>query len=168
MLNYDSRVVNFGDDFKWKYDQQFIRPTLDSKTFTGKVFEKPQWEEFRERMLSHPEDTTLRTNTQIQIAMPKKLTQEVRHWVVGGKVITSSVYRRGSFLIYDGMVDQDSIDYAQKMVDIFQLSKSFVIDTGLTENGWKIIECGSISCCGFYDADMQKIIMNLEEEYGQL
>ena len=46
------------------------------------------------------------------------------------------------------------------------LAKCFVIDVGLTPNGWKIIECGSISCAGFYDANMQTLIMALEDAYN--
>ncbi len=162
LLNYDSRVVNFGDDFEWEYDQHFIRPCLDSKSFTGKVFEKEDWIEFKNRMLSNPDDTTLRIDSKIQVAIPKRITQEVRCWVVKGKIITQSTYRRGSFLVYDNIVDQDAIDFAQKMVDIYQLADTFVIDVCLTNNTWKIVECGSTSCAGFYDADMQKLIMALE------
>lgn len=167
LLNYDSKVVKFGEDFEWKFDQQFIRPCLDSKSFTGKVFDKEEWDSFRQRMLDNQDDTTLRKDTLIQVAVPKKLTQEVRCWVIGGKVITQSTYRRGSFLVYDNMVDQDAIDFAQQMVDIFQLAEAFVIDVCLTPYGWKIVECGSISCAGFYDADMQKIVMALEDEFNQ-
>lgn len=163
LLNYDSKVVDFGSDFIWEYEEQFIRPCLDSKSFTGKVFDREKWIEFRDRMLSHPDDTTLRYESKIQVAKPKKITQEVRCWVVNGRVITQSTYRRGSFLIYDNIVDQDAIDFAQRMVDIYQLAETFVIDVCLTENGWKIVECGSTSCAGFYDADMQKLIMALEE-----
>jgi hypothetical protein len=166
LLNYDSRVIKFGDDFEWFYDQHFIRPCLDSKAFTGKVFDKGSWYEFKNRMLDHPEDTTLRPDTMIQVATPKKLTQEVRCWVVDGKIVTQSTYRRGSFLIYDNIVDLDAIEFAQSMVDIYQLAKTFVIDVGLTENGWKIIECGSTSCAGFYDADMQKLVMAIEDSYS--
>jgi len=176
LLNYDSRVVRFGDDFKWKYDQQFIRPCLDSKTFVGKVFEKHIWEDLKKRTFHHNKEMRkefgdeypilLTEDTLIQVASPKKLTQEVRFWVVDGKIITQSTYRRGSFLSYDNIVDQDAIDFAQSMVDIFQLAKTFVIDLALTPEGWKIIECGSTSCAGFYDADMQKLIMSLEESYN--
>jgi hypothetical protein len=167
LLNYDSRIVNFGDDFEWLYEEQFIRPCLDSKSFTGKVFDKEDWETFKKRMLDHPSDTTLRHDSQIQVAVPKRITQEVRCWVVNGKIITQSTYRRGSFLVYDNIVDQDAIDFAQAMVDIFQLAETFVIDVCLTERGWKIVECGSTSCAGFYDADMQKLVMALEDYYNK-
>jgi hypothetical protein len=165
LLNYDSRVINFGNDFVWEYDQQFIRPCLDSKSFTGKVFEKTEWDEFKKRMLDHPEDTTLRQDSRIQVAMPKRITQEVRCWVVNGKIVTQSTYRRGSFLVYDNIVDNDALEFAQAMVDLYQLAETFVIDVCLTDNGWKIVECGSTSCAGFYDADMQKLVMALEEMY---
>ena len=165
LLNYDSRVVNLKDDFEWEYDQQFLRPCLDSKTFTGRVFEKEEWISLRDRMLDHPDTFTISDDTKIQVAVPKKITQEVRFWIVGGKVITQSTYRRGSFLAYDNVVDQDAIDFAENMTKIFQLAPAFVMDLALTPFGWKIIECGSVSCAGFYDADMQKILMALENEY---
>jgi hypothetical protein len=175
LLNYDSRVVRFDDDFDWEYDQQFIRPCLDSKTFVGKVFEKHIWKDLKWRTYHHNTEMRkefgedypilLTEDTLIQVSMPKKITQEVRCWVVDGKIVTQSTYRRGSFLVYDNIVDQDALDFAQSMVDVFQLAKAFVIDVCLTENGWKIVECGSISCAGFYDADMQKIIMALEKTF---
>lgn len=175
LLNYDSRIFKFGDDFNWKYDQHFIRPCLDSKAFVGKVFEKDQWTTLKERTFYNNKKSIeefgndypliLNEDTLIQVATPKNITQEVRCWVINGKIITQSTYRRGSFLCYDNVVDNDAIQFAQSMVDVFQLAKCFVIDVGLTTDGWKIIECGSISCAGFYDADMQKIIMSLQDAY---
>ena len=166
LLNYDSRIVKIGDNFKWECDEQFIRPTLDTKIFTGKVFNKTEWIEFLERLFTPGNVTTATKNSLIQVSKTKNNTQEVRVWVVDGKIITQSIYRRGSFLLYDNIVDQDALNFAQEMIDIFQIAKTFVIDVCLTENGWKIVECGSTSCAGFYDADMQKIIMALEDAYN--
>lgn len=162
LLNFDSRVVPFGSDFEWQFEQQFIRPCLDSKSFTGKVFDKEEWDAFKTRMLSNPNDTTLRADSMIQVARPKRLTQEVRCWVVNGKIVTQSTYRRGSFLVYDNVVDRDCLWFTRNMLDIYQLAETFVIDVCLCENEWKIIECGSTSCAGFYDADIQKLVMGLE------
>jgi hypothetical protein len=149
LLNYDSKIMKIGElkDFD---GEKFIRPCLDSKIFTGKVFNKYDWEE-----------------THIQVANPKDITQEVRFWIVDGKIVTQSTYRRGSFLIYDDIVDQDSIDFVQKMIKLYEVEKCFTIDVCLTiDNEWKIVECGSVSCAGFYDADMQKLIIALENAYN--
>jgi hypothetical protein len=51
------------------------------------------------------------------------------------------------------------------MVDRFQVADAFVIDVCLTDNGWKVIECNCINSAGFYDADIQKIIISLENFY---
>jgi len=48
------------------------------------------------------------------------------------------------------------------MVDKFQIARTFTIDVCLSNDEWKIVECGSTACAGFYDADIQKIIMALE------
>lgn len=164
LLNYDSRVFEIMDDFEWIYDQHFIRPCLDSKVFTGKVINKEDWKTFRDNLFKG-DSTSLTEHTKIQVAVPKKITQEVRCWVVDGKIVTASTYRRGTFLYYDEIVDADILEYAQKMVDIFQLAKTFVIDIALVHGEKKIIECGSTSCAGFYDADMQKLIMSLEDAF---
>ena len=165
LLNYDSKIVKLGDKFEWLSDEMFIRPTLDSKIFTGKVFHKNDWSEFVERLLTPGNVTTATVDTLIQVATPKNITQEIRLWVVDGKIVTQSTYRRGTFLVYDNIVDEDAIEFAQKMVDLYCLSKTFVIDVCLTDNGWKIVECGSTSCAGFYDGDMQKLVMSLEDAY---
>lgn len=166
LLNYDSKIFRISEDFKWTSDKLFIRPTLDTKIFTGKLYTKDTWKEFIERLFADGNVTTATPDSLIQVAQPKNISQEVRHWVVDGKIVTSSTYRRGSFLYYDNVVDKDSVEFAQRMVDMFQLSKTFVIDVCLTDNEWKIVECGSTSCAGFYDADMQKLIMALEDAYN--
>lgn len=168
LLNYDSEVVKFGEDFSWRSGLRFIRPTLDTKIFTGRVFDKDEWNIFRHQQLTNGHSTTLTIDSLIQIAKPKKISQEVRCWVVGGKIVTQSIYRRGSFLVYDDSVDVDAIEFAQKMVDKFKLADAFTIDVCLTSNDeWKIVECGSISCAGFYKANMQKLIMALEEQFSE-
>ena len=164
LLNYDSRIVNYGDDFEWFSNKHFIRPCLDSKVFTGKVFSKEDWNIFKQNALNSK--TSLTNETKLQISIPKNITQEVRCWVVDGKIVTQSTYRRGTLLVYDEIVDIDAIEFARNMVDIFQLSKTFTIDVCLTDNNWKIVECGSTACAGFYSADMQKIIMSLEDTYN--
>lgn len=167
LLNYDSKIVKISEDFEWTSKDLFIRPTLDSKIFTGALFNKEEWEAKKKLILSDEYVSSATPDTLVQVATPKRITQEVRIWVVDGKIVTQSTYRRGSFKYYDNIVDNDALEFAQRMIDIFQLAKSFVIDVCLTEDKWKIVECGSISCAGFYDADMQKIVFALEEVYNQ-
>jgi hypothetical protein len=53
LLNFDSKIIKFGDGINWGFEKYFIRPVLDSKVFTGKVFNKEEWEEQKKRILSY-------------------------------------------------------------------------------------------------------------------
>ena len=63
------------------------------------------------------------------------------------------------------MVNQDAIEFCSQMVNIFQLADAFVMDIALTNEGYKIVECGCINCAGFYDANLQKLVVDLENFY---
>lgn len=164
LLNSDSRIYKFGDDFEWQYGSLFVRPCEDTKVFTGQVFyDIKDWREFRDRQLMNGYATTLTTDTEIQVCSVKNLTKEFRFWIVNGEVITGSLYRMGCFLRYNDMIDDGALEFCKEMVKIFQLAPAFVMDICETDEGYKIVECGSISCAGFYAADMQKILMALED-----
>lgn len=47
------------------------------------------------------------------------------------------------------------------MIKLYQPGRAFVIDVALTDDGLKIVELNCINCSGFYEADIQKIIMSL-------
>jgi len=163
LLNYDSKIIKISEQIDFTQDL-FIRPTMDSKIFTGKVFKKYDWEETQYYLLNDKTyQKTVTPETLIQVAKPKFITQEIRFWIVDGKIVTQSTYRRGTFLVYDNIVDADAIEFVQKMIDIYCVEKCFTMDVCLSNEGWKIVECGSISCAGFYDSDIQKLIMALED-----
>ena len=104
-------------------------------------------------------------DTLIQIALPKKILKEFRFWVVNGRVVTGSQYMIGNRVVLNSIVDNGAVDFAQKMVDQFQIADAFVIDIAMTNDGYRIVECGCINCAGFYKADMQKLITSLESYF---
>lgn len=168
LLNWDSKIMKFSDEMTWEINEsKFMRPTKDTKTFNGKVYRESEWKDFVEYSLWNGHTTTLNADTEIQVSTPKLIQKEIRFWVVGGKVISGSQYRLGNSVIYEECIDQDAYDFAQSMVDKFQLNDAFVIDTCLVDNQWKIVECGCINCAGFYRGDMQKIIMAIDEYFNE-
>lgn len=162
LLNYDSKIIKLNDDIRWD-SIKFIRPCEDTKTFTGQVFNKEEWDEFKERTFKGGHETSLTENTEIQVSIVKIIYKEIRCWTVGGKVISCSQYKLGNRFSTSDIVDDDAIEFAQKMVDIFQLADAFVIDICLTEDGWKIVEAGCINCAGFYEVNLAKVIIALED-----
>lgn len=164
MLNSDSIIIEAG---RFVLDAPFfIRPCKDSKAFTGKIFTPEEWSEFYESSKSDPR-SILTYDTLVQVCSPKKIYQETRFWVVKGKIVTGSMYAWGNYNISDYLVDQGALFFAKKMVDKYQLADTFVIDIALTSEGdYKIIECNCTNCSGFYQADMNKLIIALEEAFS--
>jgi hypothetical protein len=164
LLNWDSAVYRFGDDFPM--DRPFFaRPVLDSKVFTGGVFDHQTWCEFRERARNNGHSTQLDESTEIQVSSVKQVQKEFRFWVVDGRVITGSLYKLGRRAVTSEVVDDEAWEYAQRMVDKFALAPAFVIDVCLADGQWKIVECGTINCAGFYKANLGKVLMALEDLY---
>jgi hypothetical protein len=167
LLNWDSQIFKTSDKFDWQPgERKFIRPTQDTKSFTGTVFTESEWDEFIENQLYNYKSEIFNEETLIQVSTVKDIYKEIRFWVVDGKIITGSQYRLGNQTIYDDQYEEEAVEFAQSMIDRFQLARAFVIDVCLTDNGWKIVECGCINCAGFYKANLQRVIMSLEDLFS--
>jgi len=166
LLNYDSKICQFGEDFGWANGPYFIRPCKDTKSFSGQVFDLITWTEFRYSALKDIHYSQLTADTLIQVSSTKRIQKEFRFWIVNGKIITGSQYKSGRRPYFNSAVDPEAIYFCEDMLKIYQLANAFVMDIGLVNDQWKIVECGCINCAGFYEADMQKLVMALENTFG--
>ena len=166
MLNHDGITMNLTDPLPERFQYFFSRPTKDTKAYSGQLFERDTWNEWVHKVVT--EETVsgrkiLTHETRVQIAPLKTIEQEIRCWVVGGKVITISAYKIGSRVIYQNYDHEQYIkDFAQAMVDIYQPAEAFVIDVCLHNGELKIVEVNCINSSGFYHADMQKLLESIE------
>jgi hypothetical protein len=167
LLNFDSIITTLREKIDWEkpFDLKFIRPTKDNKAFAGNLFTLWEWEDMIENYLHNYKGTELNEDTQIQVSTPKNIMKEVRFWIVRGKIITWSQYKLDNNLVLHENVDEESIFFVKRMIDLYQLADAFVMDVCLTETGWKIVECGCINCAGFYKSDVQKIINAVEQNF---
>lgn len=163
LLNWNSKIIKFGDDFS-QDERFFARPTKDTKAFTGKIFDMYEWDELKEYHLNNGHTSLLDKDTDVQICPIRKIYNEIRFWIVKGEIITASQYMLGNQITYNANVDDDAYEFCQKMVDIYQLNDAFVMDLAYTDNGYKIVECNCINCAGFYHADLQKLLMAIEDK----
>lgn len=179
LLNYDSVIQNISDpinfseeilpgsNYGFKESPKFIRPTKDSKIFTGVLFTKIKWED---KLLSI--NNYLKENSRegeeilVQISNVKRIYKEGRVWIVDGKIVTSSYYLFNGLVQYQENIEPEGLEFAQSMVDLYQVADAFVMDICLTPDGWKIVEINCINCAGFYNGDLQKIIIALEDKYS--
>jgi len=142
----------------------FVRPVDDSKAFTGTImsnYDFHDWIQFI-RTIEEEEFQPLHKNTKIAIANFKKIYAEYRIFVVDGKLITGSMYKRGDAVISEELNDVNVLAFAEQMVERWQPAVAFVIDIALTEDDYKVIEINNINSAGFYAADPQKIVAAIE------
>lgn len=140
----------------------FLRPVDDSKEEPGNVKSTGEIIRVAERVLVLDEDEipdgSLRHDTLLMLTKPVRILREWRIWAVNGRVVTYSLYKDGSRVIHRHEIDDDVLDFAQRMVDINPgYSRAYVIDICRTEEGLKLLETNCVNAAGFYSADLGKL-----------
>lgn len=161
LLNNDaifSTVVEASPQFK----DIFVRPVLDNKSFNGQVMTQKEFITWKADILNGTNSQVLPT-TEIIYATPKRVGQEHRHFIVDGKVITSSRYKLNGHSNQAIGADDYIVKFAQRMASIFSPARAFVLDTYVTGEKVGIIELGCACNAGFYKADVQKLVMALDQ-----
>lgn len=176
LLNADAKLSRFRDVHPVSpSDPLFIRPYEDSKTFAGMVIYPREFREWQNKVLVLGEDdgSTLTGDTMVLSAPPKTIRAEYRFWIVEGRVITGSLYKRGDTVVYEEVYQSHhnkAHSFALAMVSSMSTDKwnpagAFVLDIADTDDGFKIVEAQNINSAGLYAADVQRLIMALED-YG--
>ena len=162
LLNFDAIVTTVGKVTPI-WNEFFIRPVEDTKSFSGMVVTWDEWSKWINGVLELNDCWNVKNDTGVMFCPLKKIYTETRFFVVDGKLITWSEYKLGVEVHYSRkMVSQNVIDYAQKMVDIWQPSRAFVIDIAETPEGMKVVEINCFNSAGFYDCDVAKIVEAVE------
>lgn len=174
MLNADSVVAPF--HAVNITEPTFMRPIDDSKYFAGKVFDVDEFYEWKRNVcvLEHDYGNSMTKDTLIQACAPKVIYAEYRFWIVDAKIVTCSLYKRGSRVTYSSEVDEAVKRFAHQVVrhgDItlamrtsaWQPHRAYVLDVCETPDGFKIVEINTLNSAGFYACDVQKLVVALEE-----
>jgi hypothetical protein len=187
MLNADSVVIPFGHAAWPAGEERFIRPTDDSKYFAGKTIEADEFRDWQRNVcvLKLDYGNSLRAETMIQVAKLKKIYAEYRCWVVKGRIITMSLYKRGDTVMYqnmDGDLGAEARNFANTVLrshhggmDIRMIAsnvfgwhpaEAFCLDVCETDEGWKVVEVNTINACGFYAANLTSLVLALEGAFN--
>ena len=109
--------------------------------------------------------------TEIQIATPKSIQSEYRFWIVDNRISTASRYKMGGRVVYDRTIDGDveafvSMLCDRRSVEYWRPENSYVIDIARVSIGIRIVELNTINSCGFYAANVPRLVMDLEDYYN--
>lgn len=149
---------------KVQLDEFFIKPNSDDKEFAGQVMLKTDFAEWYQKMI---DIGYLESNDfEVAISCPIDIADEYRLVVVNNKIIAGSIYKRfGRVMPKEGWLPefQDIInDINWSPADVY------VVDMGLTEDGWKVIEYNTFNSSGFYECNVADIIDSINEYLNEL
>jgi len=168
LLNFGSVVCSVKDAV-FTGESMFVRPVNDSKYFSGRVFVADEFAAWQRAICESetPKASSLTPETRIQLARPISIQGEYRFWVVKGEVVTQSVYRRGGQAVLSADVDDGVRSYVEERIREWSPHETFVIDVCETPDGIKIVEVNTLNCSALYAADVQRLILALEDGYGE-
>jgi len=163
MLNgpNDGKITTFKDFSKEDIAEDtlfFIRPDADDKSFNGDVKSFGEIKTFIENSTKF-DNVILTEDTKILISIPYNITKEWRNYIVDGKVVTSSMYRKNFKLHKDGKdIPADMIKFVEDRCKEYMPHKIFAMDIALCGDAYYIIECGCLNSVGLYHSDIKKMI----------
>lgn len=160
MLNHDSVVVEFAE--AKVEDIAFVRPIEDNKVFTGKVFTRDEFHEWRTKVSDLGEDSAGLIRTLVQVCTPKLIYSEHRFWVVDGEIVASSTYKLGRRVTYRPVDDDRFHQFVRERVAEWQPADAFVIDVCDTSAGLKVVEINTLNSAGLYAANINALVHALE------
>ncbi len=140
----------------------FIRPVDDSKEEPGNVKSTGEIRRLAETVLCLEESEipngSLRHDTQLMLTKPARIQKEWRIWVVAGEVVTWSLYREGSRVLYRSEIDEDALEFALEMVSRNPgYAEAYVMDICRVDEELRLLETNCINAAGFYAADLSKL-----------
>ncbi len=159
LLNADSEVVTVGELVERTIPDDalyFVRPAADLKEFTGDVMTFADIRQWRENLAGSAGPLSLATR--VQIAAPKRVHQEWRVIMVGGRAVTASRYRRGGRLDPSPEVPREVTDYADQVASRWQPEPVFTLDVGETDAGLCVVETNCFNSSGFYRCDVRAAV----------
>lgn len=164
MFNHDSWVGRF-DSVPEQTEEFFIRPIHDTKSFNGQTIDWENFKSWQQDILKVGETSycTINPDTIVQVATLKHIYCEYRLWVVDGKIVTASLYKRGDRVYTDEEVDDEIIDFGYRCINTWVPARAFCLDIFVGPNGPLIGEVNNINAAGFYKADVQKLVLALNE-----
>lgn len=161
MLNADGRIetlAGFANEAHDPASKWFVRPNEDDKAFSGAVMKFEEVKQFSKN-LEDSNNPLLTQETLISVCLPKAIEKEWRHFIVDKKVVSSSRYMLyGELNISGEDIPEALIHFVEESCRIYAPHDIFVMDTALSGEDFRIIECNCFNGTGFYDHDITAIV----------
>ena len=141
MFNPDMAIETL-DGAQARHGQFFVRPAVDSKSFTGTLADWEGFKALRQRALDRG---LMSGSDRVAFARPKRIFAEYRFFVVDGEVVTGSLYKLGRSVFYSDQIEPGAWQAARQAVATWTPSRAFALDIAQGEDGFKVLEINATS-----------------------
>lgn len=151
------------DDRPW-----FLRPVDDSKAQPGAVCTSAEIVATARKVLVLSEDEipsgSLRHDTELMLCPPVRIQREWRVWIVRDRVVTASLYKEGTRVVYRPEIDEDALAFVRAIVAANPgYATAYVLDVCRTADGLRLLETNCINAAGFYAADLARLAAAIDD-----
>lgn len=144
----------FGDN-----DFIFVRPDSGFKTFTGDVVNYNNYEKEVDFLGFYDVDAS----NIVVISSPKNIEEEYRFICINKKIVTGCTYKINKEKNEIASFPKEAEQFAQEVANTWQPESCFTIDIAKHEGKYKLLEINSFSSSGFYQCDVEKIVLAANE-----
>lgn len=143
----------------------FIRPSDDLKQFSGQLLDAKEIWQWLQSMTEAVGGGSyyMPPTAEVVLCPPKHIQAEWRWFIVGGKIVSGSMYRVHGQLRKIRELEDNVISEAQGLADIWLPQPCVVMDTALVDGEVKVVEFNCINSSGLYDNDADAIFDALWE-----
>lgn len=161
LLNNDAEYLFVSEILERSFEKDmFIKPSRDLKAFNGGIIKAGETvQSFIDKNYPQP----FYKNEQVVLNNLQDIYYEYRFFVIDKEVITASLYKRGSTIIYDSMIPDYIMNKAKEYAKLYQPADIFAMDLAETPQGVKIIEYNCWNASGLYHVDVQKLFHLVNE-----
>lgn len=151
ILNQSCIILNSNKISELRSDSVFIRPVSALKKFESRIYLRSEFDQIPD-------------NTEILISSVKWIKKEWRVFIIGGKIVSISLYKKEFELcetVFD--VPESLFQFVKVCLLIYSVSNAFVMDVGLVEDDYYIIEINLINSACFYMCSKGKIVQQINK-----
>jgi hypothetical protein len=138
-------------------EPSFIRPISSLKPFGGTVVTPANFDDWLETY-----GGSVDLETEIIMCPYWDIWAEWRFFIIGGEVVTGSMYRISGAL-KNRIAPPEMLMTAQALARKWLPDETCVMDLALTTEGFKVIEYNAVHCSGLYDSDPKILIDAIAE-----
>lgn len=152
-LNYTGTLMKASEVFEHLgyAKEAHVRPNHVDKAFIAAVFDQKSWDEERQYK-------DIKDDLDVFVAPPMHIDGEFRCWVVGGKVVEVSQYRKdGEMWIERIEPDRSFVESAQKLADVYLPDEAVVMDIAVAGQEVYFLEFNSIHSSGWYGSNISRV-----------